>query len=112
VTKKRDDEGNGFCTAIFLQCVGRRSAFPRDARCDETFGRLITPFCESNAVFCGALGETVSFQGPNRRYIRLINQNCHQIHVLNKLNNCANLKRIYWREIGHFAELRYFWPSA
>ena len=79
------------------------------------FGRLfgfLTPFCESKAVFCGVLGETVSFQGPDSKRIRLINQNCHQIHVLTKLNNCANLKRIYWREIGHFAELRYFWPSA
>ena len=94
---------------------GSTFSFPVRCECDETFGCLfafLTPFCESNAVFCGVLGETVSFQGPDRKYIRLINQNCHQIHVLNKLNKCANLKRIYWREIGHFAELRYFWPSA
>ena len=115
MTKKNGTMETKFCAAIFLQRVVRRSAFPCDASCDETFGRLfgfLTPFCESNAVFCRVLGETVSFQGPDGKYIRLINQNCHQIHVLNKLNNYANLKRIYWREIGHFAELRYFWPSA
>ena len=49
VTKKRDD-GNQILHCDFLQCVGRRSAFPRDARCNETFGRLfgfLTPFGES-----------------------------------------------------------------
>ena len=66
----------------------------------------------SNAVLLGLLGETFSCRGMGRRYIRLIDQNCHQIHVLNKNTNYANLKRIYWREIGHYAELRYFWPFA
>ena len=69
-------------------------------------------FCLSNAVSCRGLGEIFSFSGLKGGDVCLINQNCHQMHFSNKLNNYLNLKRICWREIGHFAELRYFCPSA
>ena len=68
-------------------------------------------FCLSNAS-CRGLGEIFSFPGLKGGDVCLINQNCHQMHFSNKLNNYLNLKRICWREIGHFAELRYFCPSA
>src|SRR5262245_23423459 len=103
--RKTTTKESGSCCAIF------EARTARSAICFlEQLKRFLNFLRPSNAVLFGLLGETFSCRGVGRRYIRLIDQNCHQIHVLNKITNYANLKRIYWREIGHFAELRYFWP--
>ena len=85
-------------------------------RCPLVFGlakRIVSYLlCPSNAVSCRVLGEAFSFLGLNGGDVCQIDHNCYQIHVLNNITNYGNLKTIYWREIGHFAELRYFWPSA